>query len=72
MWLTFKNEDPSPALLSVDTVHEIDESCEKTTESSSGCSGREEDGNSEIDLVTSVPLSKEERDSREETSLSDT
>jgi len=72
MGLTFKNEDPSPTLSSVDSIHEVDESCEKTTESSCGSSGREEDGNSEIDLVTSVPLSKEERDSREETSFSDT
>jgi len=56
-----------PTFVSVDSVHLVDQSSKQTTESTGSGGGREEQGDSEVDLVSSVPLGEEERDTREET-----
>lgn len=64
---TLEDEDPSPSLVPVDAVHEIDDSSEQPTERTSRSSGREEEGDSEVDLVASVPLGQVEGDTGEQT-----
>jgi hypothetical protein len=56
-----------PTFVSVDSVHLVDQSSEQTTESTGGGGGGEEQGDSEVDLVSSVPLGEEERNTREQT-----
>ena len=59
-------------MIASDAIHKVDQSSEQTTESSSGGSRREEQGNSQVDFVPLVPLSKVERDTGKETSFGDT
>jgi hypothetical protein len=66
------HENPPPPLVSSNTIHKVDQPSEQTTEGSSGSSSREEESDSEVDFVSSVPLSEEERDTREKTSFGDT
>jgi hypothetical protein len=54
-----------PTFVSGFAVHKIDQSSEKTSESSSGGSSREEKSDSEVDLVPPVPLGQEEGDTGE-------
>jgi hypothetical protein len=55
-----------------DAIHKVDQSSKETAESSSGSSGREEQGDPQINLVSLVPLSEVERNTGEETSFGDT
>jgi len=61
-----------PAVVAGDAVHEVDQSGEQTTESTGGGGSGEEKGNSQVDLVSLVPLSKVERNTWEETGFGDT
>jgi hypothetical protein len=64
MTVSRRTENPSPSLVAANAVHKIDQASEETAESASCSSGREEEGNTKVDLVSAVPLSQEERDSR--------
>jgi hypothetical protein len=68
---TFKDEDPLPSVVSRNTVHFVDESCKQTSERTGGGGGGEEQGDSEVDLVPTIPLSKVEADTGEETGFRD-
>lgn len=60
-----QDENPTPTFVVTDAVHEVDETSEQTTESTGSSGGGKEEGDSEIDLVSSVPLSEEEGDTGE-------
>lgn len=52
---TLKDEDPRPAGETTEAFHLDDTTSEKTTESTSACCSREENGHAETTLVTTVP-----------------
>jgi hypothetical protein len=53
---SLEDEDPPPSFVACGTIHQIDQPSEQTTECTGSSSGTEEEGNSEVDLVSSVPL----------------
>ena len=60
-------ENPSPSLVSTDAMHEVDESSQESSEGTSSGSRRKEEGNSEVDLISAIPLGEEEGHSRLQT-----
>jgi len=58
-----------PTFVSVHAVHLVDQPSKQTTEGTGSGGGGEEQGDPEVDLVSSIPLGKEERDTREETCI---
>lgn len=53
------------------TIHQVDQARQQTTKGSCNRSGREEQGDSEVDLVSTVPHGEVEGNTREETCLGD-
>lgn len=64
---TFQDEDPLPTMVSSCAVHLIDESRKQTSERTGSGGSGEEQGDSEVDLVPTIPLGKVETDTGEET-----
>ena len=61
-----------PSVEAGNTVHEVDQTSEKTTESTGSRRGGEEKGDSQVDLVSLVPLGEVELHTGEETGFGDT
>src|SRR4051794_24135280 len=67
---SLQDEDPRPSSLASYSSHLRDGSCKKPTKGASGSCGREEECHAEATLMTLVPHSDVEANTREETTFS--
>ena len=71
-WETYDNEDPAPAFVPSDTIHEPNSICEDSTKCTCKRRSGEKERNAEVGFCSLVPHRKIEHNSREESTFSDT